>query len=130
MGRLLLTTLEGNFYSCKHCKTHLALQKDIISRTFHCRHGKAYLFNNIVNVTVGELEKRMLITGLHTVVDIFCVGCGSILGWKYEIAHDKSQKYKEGKYILEMLKVLGPDGNSYLASHDPQLAGGSDGDDA
>ncbi|KAA0045036.1 protein yippee-like [Cucumis melo var. makuwa] len=82
-----------------------------------------------VNVSVGEQEERMMITGLHTVVDIFCVGCGSIIGWKYEVAYDKSQKYKEGKYILEMFKVLGPDGTGYLASHDPQLVG-SDGDDA
>lgn len=36
-----------------------------------------------VNVTVGDKEDRMMITGLHTVVDIFCVGCGSIVGWKY-----------------------------------------------
>uniref|UniRef100_A0A9I9CGL9 Yippee domain-containing protein n=2 Tax=Cucumis melo TaxID=3656 RepID=A0A9I9CGL9_CUCME len=129
MGRLFFIALEGNFYSCKHCKTHLALSKDIISRTFYCRHGRAYLFNDVVNVSVGEQEERMMITGLHTVVDIFCVGCGSIIGWKYEVAYDKSQKYKEGKYILEMFKVLGPDGTGYLASHDPQLVG-SDGDDA
>jgi hypothetical protein len=25
----------------------------------------------------------MMITGMHTVSDIFCVGCGSIVGWKY-----------------------------------------------
>ena len=36
-----------------------------------------------VNVTLGEKEERMMITGLHTVVDIFCVGCCSIVGWKY-----------------------------------------------
>lgn len=36
-----------------------------------------------MNVTVGEKEERMMITGLHTVVDIFCVGCGSLVGWKY-----------------------------------------------
>ena len=24
-----------------------------------------------------------MMTGLHTVADIFCVGCGSIVGWKY-----------------------------------------------
>lgn len=36
-----------------------------------------------VNVNVGEKEERMMMTGLHTVVDIFCVGCGSIVGWKY-----------------------------------------------
>lgn len=36
-----------------------------------------------VNVSVGEREERMMMTGLHTVADIFCVGCGSIVGWKY-----------------------------------------------
>ncbi|KAB1218725.1 Protein yippee-like [Morella rubra] len=82
-----------------------------------------------VNVTVGEEEERMMITGWHTVVDIFCVGCGSIVGWKYEAAHEKSQKYKEGKFILERFKVLGPDGSDYLSSQEAQV-GGSDADDA
>lgn len=36
-----------------------------------------------VNVSVGEKEERMMMTGLHTVADIFCVSCGSIVGWKY-----------------------------------------------
>lgn len=36
-----------------------------------------------VNVTLGEKEERAMLTGMHTVVDIFCVGCGSIVGWKY-----------------------------------------------
>ncbi|KAL6977463.1 hypothetical protein U1Q18_026262 [Sarracenia purpurea var. burkii] len=81
-----------------------------------------------VNVTVGEREERMMMTGLHTVADIFCVGCGSIVGWKYEFAHDKSQKYKEGKSVLERFKISGPDGSSYWAGHEV-LAGGSDADD-
>nr|XP_029117590.1 protein yippee-like isoform X5 [Elaeis guineensis] len=98
-------------------------------QSFHCRHGKAYLFSKIVNVTVGLKEERMMMTGLHTVSDIFCVGCGSIVGWKYEAAHEKSQKYKEGKFILERFKVSGPDGSHYWVSHDPHV-GGSDADDA
>ena len=36
-----------------------------------------------VNVTVGRKEERMMTTGMHIVADIFCVRCGSILGWKY-----------------------------------------------
>lgn len=36
-----------------------------------------------VNVTAGLNEERMMMTGMHTVADIFCVGCGSIVGWKY-----------------------------------------------
>ncbi|XP_038998791.1 protein yippee-like At3g08990 [Hibiscus syriacus] len=71
MGRLFVITLEGNVYSCKHCRTHLALFDDLISKSFHCRHGKAYLFDKVVNTTVGEKEERIMITGMHTVVDIF-----------------------------------------------------------
>ncbi|KAL3825167.1 hypothetical protein ACJIZ3_021196 [Penstemon smallii] len=128
MGRLFLIDLEESTYTCKHCETHLALARDVISKSFTSRHGKAYLFDNVVNVTVGEKEDRMMITGVHTVVDIFCVGCGSILGWKYEAAHDKSQKYKEGKFILERFKVLGPDGSSYSNTQEAQMDG-SDADD-
>ncbi|XP_052174585.1 protein yippee-like isoform X2 [Diospyros lotus] len=112
MGRVFLITLEGNVYSCKHCQTHLAVAEDIMSKLFHCKHGKAYLFDKVENVTVGEKEDRIMMTGLHTVVDIFCVRCGSIVGWKYEAAKEKGQKYKEGKYILERFKILGPDGSN------------------
>ncbi|CAI9091692.1 OLC1v1026781C1 [Oldenlandia corymbosa var. corymbosa] len=129
MGRLFVLTLEGKIYSCKHCGTHLALCEDVVSKSFHCRHGKAYLFNKVANVTTGETEERMMMTGLHTVADIFCVKCGSIVGWKYETAHEKSQKYKEGKSVLERFKISGPDGSNYWTSHEAYVAGGSDADD-
>ncbi|XP_008243868.1 PREDICTED: protein yippee-like [Prunus mume] len=129
MGRLFAISLEGKIYSCKHCKTHLALVDDILSKSFHCRHGKAYLFHNVVNVTLGEKEERIMITGLHTVADIFCVSCGSMVGWRYEAAQEKSQKYKEGKFILERFQILGPDGSNYSIALEAQI-GGSDADDA
>ncbi|KAJ8537911.1 hypothetical protein K7X08_014451 [Anisodus acutangulus] len=86
------------------------------------------LFVAWVNVTSGEIENRMMMTGMHTVADIFCVCCGSIVGWKYETAHEKSQKYKEGKSVLERFKISGPDGSHYWASHETHVAG-SDADD-
>lgn len=43
----------------------------------------AFLNLHRENVTVGEKEQRMMMTGMHIVVDIFCVTCGSIVGWKY-----------------------------------------------
>nr|ACU23549.1 unknown [Glycine max] len=132
MGRLFVTHLEGQIYSCKHCRTHLALYEDIVSKSFHSRHGRAYLFSKVVNVTVGVNEDRQMLTRMHTVADIFCVGCGSIVGWRYETAHEKSQKYKEGKSVLERYKVSGPDGNNnnnYWVSHEAHV-GGSDADDA
>uniref|UniRef100_K4BJ34 Protein yippee-like n=1 Tax=Solanum lycopersicum TaxID=4081 RepID=K4BJ34_SOLLC len=81
-----------------------------------------------VNVTSGEIENRMMMTGMHTVADIFCVCCGSSAGWKYETAHEMSQKYKEGKLVLERFKICGPDGSHYSASHDIHVVG-SDVDD-
>ncbi|XWS07647.1 hypothetical protein CRYUN_Cryun41cG0007400 [Craigia yunnanensis] len=128
MGRLFVMNLEGKVYSCKHCKTHLALCEDIFSKSFQCRHGKAYLFSKVVNVSSGEKEDRMMKTGLHTVADIFCVGCGSIVGWKYEAAYENNQKFKEGKSVLELFKVSGPDGSNYCISHETHF-GGSDADD-
>ncbi|KAL9316257.1 hypothetical protein ACSQ67_017258 [Phaseolus vulgaris] len=147
MGRLFVVHLEGKVYSCKHCRTHLALYEDIVSKvvllfvfflsptfmthfffSFHSRHGKAYLFSKVVNVSAGENEDRQMLTGMHTVADIFCVGCGSIVGWKYETAHEESQKYKEGKSVLERYKVSGPDNCNYWVGHEAH--GGSEADDA
>ncbi|KAK6134639.1 hypothetical protein DH2020_031564 [Rehmannia glutinosa] len=101
MGRIFVVDLEGRTYRCKFCKTHLALADELVSRAFHCRRGKAYLFNNAVNIIVGPHEERMMLSGMHTVADIFCCCCGQIVGWKYESAHEMSQKYKEGKFVLE-----------------------------
>lgn len=70
------------------------------------RNGRAYLFANVVNVIKGANEDRQLITGLHTVADISCIQCQEVLGWKYEKAYEESQKYKEGKFILEKAKVM------------------------
>ncbi|CAN6309729.1 unnamed protein product [Urochloa humidicola] len=97
-----------DLYRCKGCRTHLARADDIISKDFRCQYGRAYLFDKVVNVTVGEKEGRVMTTGMHSVSDLFCIGCGVIVGWKYEAAHERSQKYKEGKFILERYQLLGP----------------------
>mmetsp|Transcript_18750 Transcript_18750/g.47149 ORF Transcript_18750/g.47149 Transcript_18750/m.47149 type:complete len:113 (-) Transcript_18750:224-562(-) len=88
-------------YVCSCCGSHLANIDDVISKTFQGRHGRAYLFTNVVNVSVGKKEVRMLITGRHTVADISCNVCETVMGWKYIEAFEPTQKYKEGKIILE-----------------------------
>ena len=45
-------------------------------------------------------------TGLHAVADIFCECCKTPLGWKYERAFESSQKYKEGKFIIELAHMI------------------------
>lgn len=56
-------------------------------------------------MTLGTKEERMLMTGMHTVADITCNICNARLGWKYLHAAERQQKYKEGRYIVEKVKV-------------------------
>jgi len=67
--------------------------------------GRAYLFDQCVNITKGQPEDRMLITGLHSVSDIFCKRCKLLVGWTYDKAYETSQKYKEGKFIIEKINL-------------------------
>lgn len=53
------------------------------------------------NVVYGEKENRMLLTGLHTVVDVACKGCRSSIGWHYIHAYEHSEAYKIGMFVLE-----------------------------
>ncbi|CEJ81343.1 Putative Yippee [[Torrubiella] hemipterigena] len=102
MGLSYNTYLNSSkIYGCKGCKTHLANHDDIISRSFRGQHGKAYLFHNVVNVDIGERMERNMTTGRHVVFDITCRQCSVVVGWKYDTAYESSQKYKEGKFILE-----------------------------
>mmetsp|Transcript_10707 Transcript_10707/g.14332 ORF Transcript_10707/g.14332 Transcript_10707/m.14332 type:complete len:113 (+) Transcript_10707:210-548(+) len=106
MGKIFKVYLSGpRVYICSKCGCHFAYHEDIISKSFQGRHGKAYLFTTCVNVYTGPKEDRILITGLHTVCDIFCIGCNGLVGWKYEEAYEQSQKYKVGKFIIEKAKM-------------------------
>ncbi|KAF2162315.1 hypothetical protein M409DRAFT_27319 [Zasmidium cellare ATCC 36951] len=102
MGLIYNIYLDAKkIYGCKNCKTHLADHDEIISRNFRGQHGKAYLFNSVVNIQQGEAGERNMTTGRHIVRDICCRQCKEIVGWKYDRAFESTEKYKEGKYILE-----------------------------
>lgn len=53
------------------------------------------------NTKTDPPSSRQLVTGVHTVSDVRCAFCSSMLGWKYDGAEEESQRYKVGKYILE-----------------------------
>ena len=84
---------------------------------FHCVIGRAYLFDQCVNVTRGQSEERRLMTGLHTVCDIFCKRCKRMVGWTYLRAYESSQKYKEGKFIIEKINLHLEESEYYEVSH-------------
>ncbi|KAG5969704.1 hypothetical protein E4U58_001136 [Claviceps cyperi] len=105
---------------CRSCSTDLAFTVQIISKSFTGRYGHAYLVvpgpaqssaaedeqPSLLNIRIGCSEDRQLVTGWHTVADIFCATCACNLGWKYVDAQEPSQTYKVGKYILEMKRVV------------------------
>ncbi|RCV43127.1 hypothetical protein SEVIR_9G271100v4 [Setaria viridis] len=86
---------------CRRCRLDAASMGAILSREFQGRIGRGYLFDRVVNITLGPNEDREFTTGPHIVNDIYCICCQEIIGWRYEKAYEESQKYKEGKFILE-----------------------------
>ncbi|KAI9891932.1 MAG: hypothetical protein M1814_002317 [Vezdaea aestivalis] len=107
------------YLQCASCGADLCLSSQIISKGFTGRHGRAYLVRPHVspappspgavlpNTSTGPPVPRQLVTGAHTVSDIACTGCRSVLGWKYVAAEEEAQRYKVGMCILETRRVCG-----------------------
>lgn len=109
---------------CSRCLSDLALSSQIISKGFTGRYGRAYLVSpsatwttvtnpnartdtlpNLPNTFTHKPVPRQLVTGAHTVSDISCAQCGSVLGWKYVAAAQEAQRYKVGNFILETKRI-------------------------
>ena len=102
MGRPFLQHMGGAYvYSCERCDTFLTNKKELVSTQFTGTTGAAFLFRKVVNLVHSEVHDRLMITGQHYVRDVSCKKCGRKLGWMYEFAKQHSQRYKEGKTILE-----------------------------
>ncbi len=52
------------------------------------------------------VEERMFITGQHRVADLECSRCQTWIGSKYEKAFEPSQRYKEGKCVIELAYIF------------------------
>lgn len=64
----------------------------------------------VVNLQYSEVQDRVMLTGRHMVRDVSCKNCNSKLGWIYEFATEDSQRYKEGRVILERALVRESEG--------------------
>lgn len=111
MGRLFLEHIGGiKLYSCGECNTNLTNKSELISTRFTGATGRAYLFKRVVNLTYSNVQDRVMLTGRHMVRDVMCKKCKSKLGWMYEFANEDSQKYKEGRVILEHALITESEG--------------------
>lgn len=100
-----------SYIRCARCGADVCLTSQIISKGFTGRHGRAYLVSghrdtsSLSNTITQKAVPRQLVTGAHTVCDLSCVICGSVLGWKYVAAEEESQRYKVGNFILETKRI-------------------------
>ncbi|PKA52568.1 Protein yippee-like [Apostasia shenzhenica] len=104
MGRIFTVELDGRIYRCRYCRTHLAVADDLISRGFFfnslwvlinraemAKGNLSFLGASVLtfawgfssNICLGVRVERMMLSGMHTVADIFCCFCGQNVGWKY-----------------------------------------------
>ncbi|WQF88878.1 Putative Yippee family protein [Colletotrichum destructivum] len=133
-GGPYLARTQPDTLRCSTCSCDVAFSSQIVSKGFTGRYGRAYLVaptppppapisggaptpkaggntgaagpGSLANVRIGRCENRQLVTGWHVVADITCVLCSAKLGWKYVDAKELSQKYKVGKFILEVERVV------------------------
>ncbi|XP_041929102.1 protein yippee-like 5 [Alosa sapidissima] len=88
-----------------NCDTILTNRSELISTRFTGATGWAFLLNKVVNLQYSEVQDHVMLTGRHMVCDVSCKNCNSKLGWIYEFATEDSQRYKEGRVILERALV-------------------------
>lgn len=43
-----------------------------------------------------------MMTGDYSVCDTLCQQCEKYIGWEYLSAEERSEKYKEGKHVIEI----------------------------
>uniref|UniRef100_U5EXB8 Protein yippee-like n=1 Tax=Corethrella appendiculata TaxID=1370023 RepID=U5EXB8_9DIPT len=113
MGKIFLDHIGGTkLYSCASCETNLTNKNELISTRFTGATGRAYLFKRVVNLTYSNVQDRVMLTGRHMVRDVMCKNCKAKLGWMYEFATEETQKYKEGRVILEHALITESEGFS------------------
>ncbi|KAL0208597.1 hypothetical protein P9112_011184 [Eukaryota sp. TZLM1-RC] len=104
MGRLIpfhsLFSPHG-VLCCVECGNEVAYTRHILSENFTGSSGPALLVDHCVNVSYGDVQQRMMITGKHDIVDVICDQCDLILGWRYLATVQPDQQYKINKFVLE-----------------------------
>ncbi|KAM7054766.1 LOW QUALITY PROTEIN: protein yippee-like 5 [Molossus nigricans] len=108
MGRIFLHYV-GSTHLFSSCDTILT-SSELISPQFTGATGRAFLFNEAVNLQHNEVQDQVMLTGHHMVRDVSCKNCNSKLRWIYEFATEDSQCNKEGCVILEHALVRESEG--------------------
>ncbi|TGO66662.1 hypothetical protein BOTNAR_0056g00010 [Botryotinia narcissicola] len=91
-----IVKLKGNYkYGYKKCdaNTDLCQYGDTC---FLGRTGKAFVFTNAVNISLGKQEEIETPIGRYIIRNISCRACATEIGWRYDYAQGDAEKYPEG----------------------------------
>lgn len=101
---------EGGSFACKLCGAFICSFNSLVSSSYRGFAGKAALSAAATNVRYDRPSIQLMTSGAYTIQEIMCQGCSSYLGWKMIHAHERAERWKEGKHILELefLEELSP----------------------
>ncbi|ETO34657.1 fad NAD binding oxidoreductase [Reticulomyxa filosa] len=105
---------KSQCYSCKACGTHIALEGDIINRSYQIGQGpfsetkRGYLFKTAVNLTLGTTKTETFTSGSYEISWTSCSKCGISLGWKYLTSSNEANASKVGKFCLARYSLASP----------------------
>ncbi|KAI0765484.1 hypothetical protein C8Q74DRAFT_1161828, partial [Fomes fomentarius] len=89
-------------FLCAQCSTRIAHTSRVVSTAYRGHAGKAALFTETRNVALDPPSILLMDSGAYTIQEFICTSCEAYLGWKFARAHDGSERWKEGHYILEL----------------------------
>ncbi|KDQ50282.1 hypothetical protein JAAARDRAFT_42279 [Jaapia argillacea MUCL 33604] len=92
---------------CRSCGNFITDMDYLLSTAFVGFNGKAALFQQTSNVTLSPPSTRLMCTGAHTIQEMTCAVCQKYIGWNIVRAHDITERWKEGKFLLELEAVTG-----------------------
>jgi len=99
---VVLSIPEGGSLACKQCKALICSSGSLVSSSYRGFAGKAALAVDVTNVRYDRPSIQLMTSGAYTIQEIVCLGCSSYLGWKMIHAHERTERWKEGKHILEL----------------------------
>ncbi|KDR75878.1 hypothetical protein GALMADRAFT_248617 [Galerina marginata CBS 339.88] len=96
--------------ACKKCSTSITSHNSLLpqsamppdSRSFRGFSGKAALFTETHNVALAKPGVQLMVTGAHTMQEITCSTCTAYVGWKIVRAHEGTESWKDGHFLLEL----------------------------
>ncbi|KAJ6593927.1 hypothetical protein B0H19DRAFT_920440 [Mycena capillaripes] len=102
--------------SCRVCKSCITSYNAILpasaippeSRSFRGFSGKASLFTETYNTTLLDPKVQLMQTGAHLLAEITCSTCTAYLGYKIVRAFEKSERWKESHFLLELAELENP----------------------